>query len=210
MNKIFCFVLLCTTSFCKAQNSKHSITCVKVEFEIDSSSFLSKTNRPLEFNLYGKNDMSRIEIKYQQETRIIISDNLSQSGYILSSLKNKKVAEKINSSINTSRNTGIPKPIVTVTRDSKLIAGFNCYKALVKWQDMNIAAEEEVWFSSEIKCKNSFENILPGINGMLMQYQFHDDFNKNFKVSAKKVEVKESLSDSLFRVPAGYKIIERK
>ena len=210
MNKVFCFVLLFIATFCSAQNSKHSISYVKVEFEIDSSSLLLNSNRPLEFNLHGKNDMSRVEIKYQQETRIIISDNLSQSGYILSSMKNKKVAEKINSSHYTQRNTGIAKPIIILTRDSKLIAGFNCYKAIVRRQIMNTTSEEEVWFSNEIKCKNSFGNNLPGINGMLMQYQFHDDFNNNFKVSAKKVEVEESLSDSLFRVPAGYKIIERK
>ena len=95
MNKVFCFALLFIATLCSAQNSKHSISYVKVEFEIDSSSLLLNSNRPLEFNLHGKNDMSRVEIKYQHETRIIISDNLSQSGYILSSIKNKKLQRKL-------------------------------------------------------------------------------------------------------------------
>lgn len=205
----FLFVLVTCLSHLtdvNGQNTKHSITNVIVNYSIAKIENDDKSKLPTEYLFFGKNDMSRAEISANGTKKIIISDNLSRAGFLLSAKGKSKSALKLNPLNIKSKSANYS---VELTRESKSIAGFVCYKAFISKQTFNGPVTKEVWFNSEIKCRNGYGITILGINGLLMEFETQDLDHNTYKLTAQKVDVSTLLGDSLFRVPKGYKIVER-
>jgi GLPGLI family protein len=88
---------------------------------------------------------------------------------------------------------------------SKLIAGFECKKALGKFKDQVF----ELYYTEDIKIKNANWNTpFKDIKGVLMEYQI-SMFNINTKIQATELE-KIAVDDTEFEIPEGYKSVDKK
>ncbi len=195
----------CILASVNGQNTKHSITSATVKYAISKIDADDKSKLPSEYLFFGKADMSRLELTSGGNKKIIISDNLSKSGFLLSTEGKNKIAMKLNPLETKSKGSNYTAEL---TRESKNIAGFVCYKAIISKQTINGPISKEVWFNSEIKCRNGYGINILGVNGLLMEFETQDINHNSYKLIAQQVDVSSVLSDSLFCVPKGYKFVE--
>ncbi|HAP02415.1 MAG TPA: hypothetical protein DCQ93_10910 [Bacteroidetes bacterium] len=91
---------------------------------------------------------------------------------------------------------------ITVTNDTKVIAGYNCKKAIIKMNKDNQTFY--AYFTDEIKSAASQSNSYYGkINGMLLEYSFGEK-GMTMTMTADSISF-DPVSDDVFTVPAtGY------
>jgi hypothetical protein len=90
-------------------------------------------------------------------------------------------------------------PIVTVSADTKYIAGYLCQKAIVQYK----GSEMEVWFTRDIKVADlNWNNYLKGINGFPMEYTLLTG-NLKAKMTAREVQL-VVVPDEKFIIPSEY------
>ncbi len=199
---------------CKAQNTKHVITSAKVVYDV---TLVSSENAaaesvgledPIEYTLYFKKAMSRVEMNSGENKISIISDNLSNKGTMLMDMNGMKMAMKMDSLSPVKKNGQTVKPAVVITRESKLIAGYLCYKANVTSVTKSGTKSYVVWFNSELKGNYSYDTKVEGINGLMMEFESKSE-GKVYKMTAKSVDTNDILADDLFVIPSDYKIVDK-
>ena len=96
------------------------------------------------------------------------------------------------------------------TKETKIIAGYKCEKAIVHIKDSEIDAPDFViYYTKDLNIHNpNFSNPFSKIDGVLMEYQMKK-FGLEMKFVANKV-IKESVDDAIFKVPDDYKKISQK
>jgi hypothetical protein len=93
------------------------------------------------------------------------------------------------------------------TKETKIIAGYNCTKAHVKLKD-EYATEFDIFYTNELDIKNpNFTNPYNMVDGVLMEYQMKK-FGLEMKFTAKLVKP-ESIDDAIFELPTDYKAISQ-
>lgn len=200
------FFLLCAFTV-NAQNTKHNITNAVVTYDVVPIDGDLKSKLPSDYVIYAKNDMSRTEMKTVEGKKIVISDNLAQYAYTLTEKDGKKQAVRSGTESTKKVKPDPNAPSIELTREPKVIAGYTCYKAIVTKQTPNGPIVSEAWFNTELRCRNGIYGSIPGLNGFLMEYTTRDGDNNNYKLIAKSVDIGTTLNDSIFHVPAGFKII---
>lgn len=96
----------------------------------------------------------------------------------------------------------LPDYDVTYSNDTKLIAGYNCRKATLKFK--NGAPPMVVYYTNDIKFKNpNWSNAFYKIDGVLMEYQLKK-FGLELKFTATSVSG-ASIDDETFKLQPGYK-----
>lgn len=195
------FVFITSVSF--SQNTKHSITSGKVIFDISypDSQFDDQTmsNFPTESIMYFKNDKSRVEVSMAMGKTIVISDNKSGNAVMLMDMMGNKMAIDMNKADIEKEKQKTGKPKVEKTRESKTIAGYTCYKAIITMNDKSFDA----WFTNDLSMKNSFSSEIEGVDGFLMEF-YNQQNGMNMKMTCRSVEPTD-VSDSQFDIPEGYK-----
>ena len=89
--------------------------------------------------------------------------------------------------------------------ETKEIAGYNCKKAVVTWENKTF----DVYYTDEIKIEDpNWNNPYPEIDGVLMEYQI-DMFGIRTQITAKSVEEKD-IEEETFDIPADYKKVSKK
>ncbi len=106
-----------------------------------------------------------------------------------------------------------PKPQVVFTDETKVIAGFNCRKAVVSVNETEDSkpVESVAWFTNEIAVNPeiNFSNALfKDIDGVLMEYEMEAGTGLMMKFVAFSVE-KMKISARDFEVPEGYTEVTR-
>ena len=92
-----------------------------------------------------------------------------------------------------------PKPIVTVTKDTKVIAGYKCKKATITYNDPKLPTFD-VFYTEDIALeKPNWFNEFREIDGVLLEYQLKR-YNIELRFTAKTV-TSEPISDDQFKVP---------
>ena len=144
---------LCISSIGYSQNSKHSISSAKIVYRITQTTTKEVAIKPMEYTLFIKKDMSRVEMESEKGKMTMISDNLARTAYMLMDNSGSKIAMKMNLEAEMQKK-GIDKdPEVEITRESKVIAGYTCYKAIIKSTTKGDKETYDVWFTSDIKKK---------------------------------------------------------
>jgi GLPGLI family protein len=99
------------------------------------------------------------------------------------------------------------KAKVNVTSETKKIAGFNCKKAIVTYQDPNQDNKEvsmTLWFTEELEAdKGYMTGPMSKIKGAVLEYSI-DQGVMSMVLSATSV-TKEAVADQLFVAPPEYK-----
>jgi len=94
---------------------------------------------------------------------------------------------------------------ITYEKETKIIAGYTCKKATVKWNNETY----EVYYTNEIKINDpNWNNPYSEIEGVLLEYQI-DMFGIRTQITAEKVEEKD-IEDEVFDIPADYKKVNKK
>ena len=159
---------------------------------------------PSEAVMFFKNDFAKVEVGTPMGNTTIISDSKTGEGTMLMNMMNKKWAIKINKDKMMKEKLTEGKPKIEQTNESKIIAGLNCKKSIVTVKTKKGEKSFEVWFTNELKIKNSFSSQIEGIDGFLMEF-FNNQGGMSMKMSAQSVEFMD-VSDSEFIVPEGYEL----
>ena len=135
---------------------------------------------------------------------VMISDFLNGTAYTLMDMGPKKMAIQTTFDEIKAKRKG-PAPKVTLTRESKVIAGYTCYKAIVIVTNDKGDHTMDVWFSNEIKSQNTFSTKIEGINGCLMEFETSEG-GRTMTMTAESVQAIDNIDPALFTVPEGYTI----
>jgi hypothetical protein len=131
-----------------------------------------------------------------------ISDPEKKTLTQLVKLLNKKLSLVLNATEIQKENEAF-KFELTPTKQTKLIAGYNCQSAHVKMLD-EFQTEFDIYYTNELKIDSpNFANPFHMIEGVLMEYQMKK-FGLEMKFTAKSVK-KEDIDDAAFDLPAEYK-----
>jgi GLPGLI family protein len=96
---------------------------------------------------------------------------------------------------------------ITPTKETKIIAGYNCNKVHVKVND-DMGSEYDVYYTKDLNIKNpNFANPFSALDGVLMEYQMKK-FGLEMKFTAKAVK-QEDVDESCFELPADYKPVSQ-
>ncbi len=102
-----------------------------------------------------------------------------------------------------ANNYYFPEYEVSYPGDKKLIAGYNCEKAVLSFKDNSPAVE--VWFTKEIQVANpNWSNAYYKIDGVLMDYNLKK-FGLELHFTATSVS-EAQIDPSVFEIPSDYKL----
>lgn len=128
----------------------------------------------------------------------------SNDYFLINSVKliNKKYATKLDQKAVEKMNEKYSKFYISKLDEKKEIAGYNCKKALVVFDDV---ANESfyVYYTDEINISNpNWSNIFKDIDGVLLEYQM-ERYGIMMKFTAKSV-TETKLEDSEFQLTSDY------
>ncbi len=157
---------------------------------------------PKEMVTYFKGDKTCIEQPGAMGKTIIISD---------AKKKETKVYMPTGGAVITKSDAEAKKEVareneatVTVTTETKVIAGYTCKKATVKYKD---GEEGEIWFCPELTrpASASWNKPYPSITGMVMEYTIikKSQIGDITMVMTVTEVSKETVDKSRFEAPAG-------
>lgn len=206
-NKKNLIILLLLWCGCKPTDEK-SISEGTIDFDvevIDKSSSLSDM-LPSKMTVKFKNNKSSVEMSAGMGlfSSSFISDPSLETFTVCLKILNKKLFTTQGKNEIDTENDKYPIEI-TKTKDTKLIAGYNCTKAHVKPLDPE-KPEFDIFYTNEIQLKNpNFATPFHSIDGVLMEYQMKK-FGFELRFKAKSV-INNDIEDSIFEVPSDYKRI---
>lgn len=162
---------------------------------------------PKEMVIMIKNKKSRVEMQMGMGmNQITISDGDKKEATMLMDMMGNKMAIKMTEADmkKKSEKEG-PEPEVKQTNETKTIAGYSCKKAIITGKGKD--GEEytmPVWYTEELGANPQWNNSqMKGIKGVMLEYEMKQQ-GMGMKFTAKTVS-KESVPDSKFVVPDGYK-----
>lgn len=160
---------------------------------------------PTELTVKFKGTKSRSEFATGMSETIAITDSKDyKSTVVLLDMMGNKYAMKVDEAKVTEQKANMPIYDVMETKETKIIAGYNCKKAVL----VNQTTKEEVtvFYTPEIPyAENSFNAEFSKVKGMPMEYVAK---MSNFKITATVREVKkEKIDNSIFVAPAEYKVV---
>ncbi len=160
---------------------------------------------PTELTVKFKGTKSRSEFATGMSETIAITDSKDyKSTVVLLDMMGNKYAMKVDEAKVAEQKANMPIYDVMETKETKIIAGYNCKKAVL----VNQTTKEEVtvFYTPEIPyAENSFNAEFSKVKGMPMEYVAK---MSNFKITATVREVKkEKIDNSIFVAPAEYKVV---
>jgi len=151
-----------------------------------------------------KGSKARTEMNVGGGTTVEILDYVAKTKVALINMMGQKFAIKQTAQEIEKENALQPKGTVSVTNETKSIAGYNCKKAIVTSDEDGVKSTFEVWFTEEIGGKDAnFDNPLyKDINGVMLEFLIKTP-QITMKLSATSVE-KKAVSAKDFEIPTDY------
>lgn len=169
----------------------------------------TKAMLPTEAVSYFKNNKSRMEMTMMMGmTNTTISDAEAGTAVVLMDMMGQKYAVSTDKAASEKENKEMEsKAKVTVTNETKMIAGYKCKKAIVEFPSEKNPKETSkmtVWFTKDIELSKGYvKGPMSKIDGSVLEFSMNEG-PMSMVLSAKEV-VKTKVSDDKFIVPAGYK-----
>lgn len=160
---------------------------------------------PTEFTMKYKGTKSRTEYATGMSESIMLADSKdSKATVVLLDMMGNKYAMKVDETKVAEQKAKMPVFDVLETKETKVIAGYKCIKAVL----INQISKEEmsVYYTPEIPyIENIFNSELSKLKGMPMEYVSK---MQNIKLTVTIREVKkDKVSDDLFTIPTDYKVV---
>lgn len=168
---------------------------------------------PKTLTLYFKDKKTCGSMKTPMGTTTTISDDIKKEMVLLMDMMGTKIAIKQSEADlkKQQEKAGInPADVkVTVTSDTKMIAGYKCKKAIISYKEGDKASQVECYFTDQLPVTGQVgAGSTPGfdkINGFLMEYTMNEGMI-SMKISANVVKA-QTVSEEMFKVPSDYKIM---
>ena len=156
--------------------------------------------------IYIKGDKTRTEMNMGMQNTISLYDGKANTSVTLMEVMGNKYKIKQD---NSKKDEKKPDTKMNVTSETKTIAGYKCKKAEVTVTDSKGTSHlANIWFTEEISnhMNTSNENgtQFKDIKGMPLEYEMQAQNGMSMKLTATSVN-KETVADSKFTVPDGYK-----
>jgi hypothetical protein len=151
-----------------------------------------------------KGSKARTEMNVGGGLVVEILDYVAKTKIALINMMGQKFAIKSTSAEIEKENAGQPKGTVSITNETKNIAGYTCKKAIVTTNDDGVKSTFEVWFTDEIGGKDAnFDNpMYKDINGVMLEFILKTP-QASMKLSATSIE-KKAVSAKDFEIPSDY------
>jgi GLPGLI family protein len=158
---------------------------------------------------YIKGDKSRTESNMGMMNSITITDNKNpKQPVVLINMMGSKYQIKIDPA--DLKNEEANQPVIKYLGGSKTIAGYACKEAQITMNDAKTGNKttSEVYYTGDLPYNtDSYESHFKGLKGFPLSYSMSQN-GMNFTVQAESVK-KESVPDSLFATPSGYKLVTK-
>jgi len=155
---------------------------------------------PTEIIMYYNGPKTRIEQKSAMGSQIIISNIETKEQIVLIDIMGQKYALK--STKEEKGQSEIPKGTVTMSTETKTIAGYNCKKA----DFLQDGKTSTIWVTEDIKLNNAnWQTPYKDVNGVMLEYTqiSGQEGEISMLITAKEVK-KGKVKDAMFTVPTGY------
>lgn len=166
---------------------------------------------PKESVMYLKADMVRVEANSGMGIKnVTISDAKTKKTTVLMDMLGQKYALHAEDDEDTDAENPYKDAKVTITTDTKMIAGYKCTKAIIEPNGKNKdSGKIEVYFTKDlgVNAKNA-SGPFKQIEGAVLEYSVIQQ-GMEMKFIAIQVS-KENVSDAKFVIPEGYKAMSRK
>lgn len=159
-------------------------------------------NMPTESIVYFKDNLMKMEMSLPMGKTTFISDHATGKGTMLMDMMGNKFSVKMDKSDLEKEKKSKENTKVTFPGETKLIAGYNCKKAIVTFHTPEGDKTMDTWFTNELKIKNSFSSQIEGIDGFLMEF-YTTQNGMSMKMKARSLEF-TSIDNSEFVIPEGY------
>lgn len=159
-----------------------------------------------EFTIYVKGTKSRTDMNMMMQNTTTINDSKTKTSVTLMEVMGNKYKIKNNESKNETEK--MPDVTVKNLDETKTIAGYKCKKAEITFKDKTgKSVSSNIYYCEEITNsmghdKRSYQ--FKDIKGMPLEYEINADNGMKMKMTAQSVS-KESVPDSKFDIPSGYK-----
>jgi GLPGLI family protein len=159
---------------------------------------------PKVFTISVKGSKSRTEMNIGVGTQVGIYDYNEKTVIGLIDMMGQKFATKKTAQDIEKENAKEPSGKVTLTNETKMIAGFNCKKAIVTVDEDGEVSTYDCYYTNEIGGKEvNFDNpVYKGIDGVMMEFLMKTP-QFTMKFSATSAE-KKSIDNKLFEIPSDY------
>jgi hypothetical protein len=159
---------------------------------------------PKLFTISIKGTKARTDMQASGMNQVQIIDYTDKTIVTLINMMGQKYAIKQTSAEIEKDLEKEAKPVVELSTETKVIAGYTCKKAVVTVNDDGVKNTYEAWYTNELGSKTAnFDNPLyRDIDGVLLEFLFktHDT---SMKFTATSVE-KKSLVAKDFEIPSDY------
>ncbi|MBU1012907.1 MAG: DUF4412 domain-containing protein [Bacteroidetes bacterium] len=212
MKKIFqtllLFILAISASFTgNAQKGFAGHILYQIDYDGLGENAAMKSMLPSEMKFILKNNKSRSELKTGMGNQITIFDSESKTIVNLLNIMGQKVAIKKSLGEIELERTKYSNLRVSISDETKNIAGYNCKKALIEVnaEDFGGLTTFTVFYTEELGNTgiNYSDPLFNKINGVMLQYEVSTR-GLLMKFSASEVKT-EDVPDSAFAIPSDYK-----
>jgi GLPGLI family protein len=155
---------------------------------------------PKETTIYMKGDMTRVEANSGMGVKnITISNAKEKKATVLMDMLGQKFQIE-STEAESDKDNPYKDAKVTITDETKMIAGYKCTKAIVDAKDNG---KIDVYFTKElgVNSKNA-SGPFKQIDGAVLEYSMSQQ-GMNMKFTASSI-TKEKVADSKFTIPEGY------
>lgn len=204
------FVLfLSSTGIMAAVKSFEGIITYKISYPDNKFTESQQALFPKMLTVTIKGSNSKTEIKTQMGDQVEITDYMTKTKVALIDMMGQKYAVKSTAEEIEKENAKEPTPKVEVTKETKVIAGYTCKKAVVSVNDDGVISKYDVFFTNELgpKAANFDNPLYKDIDGVMMEFSMKTpQFTMVFSATA--VE-KKSLSGKEFEIPSDFTVITK-
>lgn len=211
MKKFFRTSLLILTVLASFSSSAQKAFTGYISYQIDydglGENAAMKSMLPSEMKFILKNNKSRSELKTGMGDQITIFDSELKTMVNLLDIMGQKIAIKKSISEVELERTKYSELKVTISNETKNIAGYDCKKALIEVnaEDFGGSATFTVYFTEALGNMgiNYSDPLFNKINGVMLQYEIR---TRGLLMKFLASEIKtEDVPDSAFSIPSDYK-----
>jgi len=159
---------------------------------------------PTESVVFFKGAMSRTDLSMGMgiSSSSIMNSKTGEIVALTDMMGSKSAMKMTTDELKKSKNQNkTPDPVITITNETKEIAGYKCKKAIVK----NADNTQEIYYTDEINSISAATLDWKEIKGFPMEYSI-DQNGLKMKFAAKSV-TPEKVADTIFVIPADYKMV---
>jgi GLPGLI family protein len=197
-------IFLSSTGIMAAVKSFEGIITYKISYPDSKYTESQQAMLPKMVAVTIKGPNSKSEIKTGMGNQVEIKDFTNKTSVTLIDMMGQKYAVKSTAEEIEKENAKEPKPTIEITKETKVIAGYTCKKAIVTVNDDGVISKYDVFFTDELgpKAANFDNPLYKDIDGVMLEFSMKTpQFTMVFSATA--VE-KKSISGKEFDIPSDF------